>query len=128
MKKYLLFILILNSCTANYHLRKFISKGGKIDTTTIITTLHDTLHLKGRDSVITREIQIKCPEPKVPETRYQTRWKYKTKIDSLKTVRYVTKWKTKEVVKVSKQENKREWWLLVVGALLGIVAMLIIRK
>ena len=128
MKKYLLFILVLNSCTANYHLRKFISKGGKIDTTTITTTLHDTLHLKGRDSVITREIQIKCPEPKAPETRYETRWKYKTKIDSLKTVRYVTKWKTKEIVKVARQENKREWWLLVVGALLGIVAMLIIRK
>lgn len=128
MKKYLLFVLILNSCTANYHLRKFISKGGKIDTTTITTTLHDTLHLKGRDSVITREIQIKCPEPIAPETRYEIRWKYKTKIDSLKTVRYVTKWKTKEVVKVAGKENKREWWLLVVGALIGIVSMLIIRK
>lgn len=128
MKKYLLFIIILNSCTANYHLRKFISKGGKIDTTTITTTLHDTLHLRGRDSVITREIKIKCPEPIAPETRYQTRWKYKTKIDSLKTVRYITKWKTKEVIKVARQENKREWWLLVVGALIGIVAMLIIRR
>ena len=128
MKKYLLFILILNSCTANYHLRKFISKGGKIDTTTITTTLHDTLHLKGRDSIITREIQIKCPEPVAPETRYETRWKYKTKIDSLKTVRYITKWKTKEVIKVSRQENKREWWLLVVGALIGIVGILIIKR
>lgn len=128
MKKYLLFIIILNSCTANYHLRKFISKGGKIDTTTITTTLHDTLHLKGRDSIITREIQIKCPEPKVPETRYETRWKYKTKIDSLKTIRYVTKWKTKEVVKVSKQENKREWWLFFVGFAVGIGLILIYRR
>lgn len=122
-------MVLLSSCSANYHFRKFLLKGGKIDTTEIVTTLHDTLRINGKDSVIERVITTKCPEPKVPETRYETRWKYKVKLDSFQTIRYITKWKTKEIVKTKRAESRPNWWLLVVCLIVGFVGALItVRK
>ena len=108
-------LYVLYGCSANYHFTKFLNKGGKIDTTSRIVTATKTIKVNGKDSIIFVQMPFNCPEVQIPPTRQEIRYKYRIQRDSIETVRYVTKWKTKEVVKVSKTENKSNWltWLLV---------------
>ena len=100
--------LIMSSCSPNYHMKKFIKKGGIInnDTTTIVFS--DTIQINGKDSIIYRTISVQCPELEAPKTRWQTRieyrYKYKTYHDSIQVV----KWKTKYIYKTQKKEIKQE--------------------
>lgn len=104
--KYLIFLcIVLSSCSANYHFRKFLSKGGKIDTLERVETIIDTLRINGKDSVIRLRVPVACPDPVVPPTRQEIRYKYKLQHDSIVTVRYVTKWKTKREIKEVKSEH-----------------------
>lgn len=120
---------ILYSCSASYHFGKFIKKGGTIENKTEYVTTTDTIKINGKDSVINVRIPVTCPEVQIPPTRTEIRYKYKLQRDSIKTVRYVTKWKTKEVVKVSKSENKSNWLLfIVIGFTLGILTLIICKR
>jgi len=104
-----IYLIALVSCSPNYHMRKFIKKGGVIEQTEKVVTLHDTIKGKdGKDSIIYRQVSVECPEPIIPKTRWQTRieyrYKYKTYHDSIQVV----KWKVKYVYKAQKSENKQE--------------------
>jgi hypothetical protein len=116
----LILMIGLNSCSANYHLTKFINKGGKIDTITKVVTVEKTIKVNGKDSIIFVQMPLNCPDVQIPPTRQEIRYKYRLKRDSIETVRYVTKWKVKEhtrTVRIEDKSKKKSNWLmwLVVG-------------
>lgn len=95
----------LSSCSTNYHMAKFIKKGGKIKNDTTLVTVNDTIRINGKDSVIVRTVQAVCPEWEAPKTRYETRieYRYKTKVEKAQI-----KWHTKYQIKYIKQQRKIE--------------------
>lgn len=130
-----IYLIALVSCSPNYHMRKFIKKGGVIEQTEKVITLHDTIKGKdGKDSIIYRSFNIPCPELVAPPTRFEIRYKYKTIRDSFETIKYVTKFKYKEAVKTLKNEKKSSWgfnlrfWGVILGLLILIVYLLRTNK
>lgn len=89
MKKLIIVSLLLGlfACkTAEEHLQKFHEKGGTIEPT--IVTVHDTIPGKdGKDSIVVRLVEIPCPPPIPPKTRWEVRFDNKRFKDSLKHVR-----------------------------------------
>ena len=146
--KYIALILILCACSPAFHLDKFYKKGGQVKNTE--TFIHDTIKGKdGKDSLIYRTVTVECPQPTI-ETRWRTRFDNKRFKDSLKVVRIQYKdslryaLKTyKNVLKseikntrstektkrtVTRQENKRSWWLFWVGLIVGIIASFLFKR
>lgn len=122
-------LMLMNSCSANYHFGKFLNKGGTIDTISRVVTATKTIKVNGKDSIIFFEMPLNCPEVQIPPTRTEIRYKYKLQRDSIKTVRYVTKWKTKEVVKIKRIEEKSNWLLfIVIGFAIGILTVTIWKR
>lgn len=80
---------ILFSCmTAEKHLEKFYKKGGKLEPVERIVAIHDTIPgVDGKDSIIERLIEVPCPEPEPPKTKWKVRFDNKRFKDSLKHVR-----------------------------------------
>jgi hypothetical protein len=119
----------MTSCSAQYHYKKAIKKGVQIVPT------HDTITLTKVDSILINNEWIKVVTEfdtiiqfntvYVPKTRYQTRIEYKTKKDSLHTIRYVTRQETKQV---AKQSGSRLVWAIVFGLVAFIVLVLIINR
>ena len=95
----------LSSCSPQYHMAKFIKKGGKIKNDTTLVTVNDTIQLNGKDSVIVRTVQAVCPEMEAPKTRFETRieYRYKTRVEKAQV-----KWRTKYQIKYVKQQRKIE--------------------
>ena len=124
----------LSSCSANYHMAKFIKKGGIIKNDTTLITVNDTIKINGKDSVIVRTIQAVCPEMKSPKTRYETRieYRYKTKVEKAQ-VKYQIKY-IKQQTKADKvnnrfrfkQENKNNKTLNLLLIVLGLITLTIL--
>ena len=95
----------LSSCSPQYHMAKFIKKGGKIKNDTTLVTFNDTIRINGKDSIIVRTVQAVCPEMQAPKTRFETRieYRYKTKVEKAEI-----KWRTKYQIKYIKQQKKIE--------------------
>ena len=119
-----IYLMFLISCSAKFHERKFIQKGGKIICDTTLVTVTDTIKVNGKDSIIWREIRVNCPELIAPLTRYEIRYQYKTIRDSFETIRYITKFKYKEAVKTIKNDKKKGFGYNL--RFLGIIAFLIL--
>lgn len=99
-------MFILFSCSANYHLSKFVKKGGKISNDTTLVTYADTIRINGKDSIVYRDTRILCPELESPKTRWQTRIEYRYKKAHDKIV-YRTLYKTKKLyIKDQKVKSK----------------------
>ena len=146
--KYIAIILILCSCSPTFHLDKFYKKGGKIEQVERVVTVSDTITVNGKDSIIYRKINIECPEP-VIETRWKTRFVYKTVKALEKEKTKQTKSNDKKAVKTNKndkkadvktlksnnksenvknrQENKRSWSLFWLGLTVGAILMLLVK-
>ena len=118
--KYLLFVFLLTSCSANYHLRKAIKKGYRCDTIsdTITITSIDSIPYVLRDSiawervVVQKDTIVRYKRSFVPKTRFETRIEYKLKRDTLKMIEKV------EVVKWKKERNEKKkpnLWLFIIG-------------
>ena len=133
-----IWLMFLISCSANFHMRKFIKKGGVIEQTEKTILVTDTLRINGKDSIIFRTISVQCPELEAPKTRWQTRieykYRYKTIRDSFETIRYIVKQDRKEAVKQAKTSNRKSLSYLVkfisviVGLLIIIVYLLRTNK
>jgi beta-xylosidase len=95
----------LSSCSPQYHMTKFIKKGGTIKNDTVTFTISDTIRINGKDSIIYRTFDKECPEMKSPKTRWETRieYRYKTKVEKAQV-----KWRTKYQIKYIKQQRKIE--------------------
>ena len=109
----------LSSCSANYHMAKFIKKGGIIK--------NDTIRINGKDSVIVRTVQAVCPEMKSPKTRYETRieYRYKTKVEKAQ-VKWRTKYQTKYIKQQKKIETKNNKTLNLLLIVLGLITLTIL--
>jgi hypothetical protein len=124
----------LSSCSANYHMAKFIKKGGIIKNDTTLITVNDTIRINGKDSVIVRTIQAVCPEMKSPKTRYETRieYRYKTKVEKAQIkyqIKYIKQQKKADIVNTRfrfKQENKNNKTLNLLLIVIGLITLTIL--
>ena len=122
--KHLILLLILTSCSAEWHFGKFIKKGGKVEPKIEVVEYTDTLLINGKDSIILVRVPITCPEVKIPEPRWRTKleYKYRYKIhrDTVRLNRDVVKYKYKEK-KVAEKRSNWLWWYIsgVVSCLIG---------
>jgi beta-xylosidase len=117
----------LSSCSANYHMAKFIKKGGIIKNDTTLITVNDTIRINGKDSVIVRTVQAVCPEMKSPKTRYETRieYRYKTKVEKAQ-VKWRTKYQTKYIKQQKKIETKNNKTLNLLLIVIGLITLTIL--
>ncbi len=101
--RYLAIILLLSSCSAQYHLNKAIKKGYTCEETgdTIRITTLDSIPVIIHDSIVwekfitTKDTIIKYKTTYVPRTRYQERLAYKLKVKTIYKDRIVEKAKAK---------------------------------
>jgi len=109
--RYLILVLLLASCSANYHLRKAIKKGYRCDEIgdTITISSIDSIPYVLRDSIfwekviVQKDTIVRYKTSYVPKTRYETKieYKYKTKVVNAEVQKvkfqnkYITKYKTR---------------------------------
>lgn len=116
-------LALLISCSANFHHRKFIQKGGTIQRDTTQLLIIDTIKVNGRDSIIHINHSVVCPDLVSPKTRWQTRIEYKIHRDTLRLERYKIKYKYK-TVKVQEQPKRKKgnfWGAVVVVCMLALL-------
>ncbi len=124
----------LSSCSPQYHMSKFIKKGGKIKNDTTLVTVNDTIRINGKDSVIVRTVQAICPEMKSPKTRYETRieYRYKTKVEKAQVkyqIKYIKQQRKADIANTKfrfKQENKNNKTLNLLLIVLGLITLTIL--
>lgn len=128
--KYLILLLILTSCSAEWHFGKFIKKGGKVEPKIEVVEYTDTLRINGKDSIILVRVPITCPEVKIPEPRWRTKleYKYRYKIhrDTVRLNRDVVKYTYKEK-KVAEKRSNWVWWYIS-GVVSYLIGSFVIRK
>ena len=118
---------LLASCSPQYHMAKFIKKGGKIKNDTTLVTVSDTVRINGKDSVIVRTVQAVCPEMQAPKTRFETRieYRYKTRVEKAR-IKYITKYKTKYIKQQKKIETKNNKTLNLALIVVGLITLTIL--
>lgn len=124
----------LTSCSPQYHMAKFIKKGGKIKNDTTLVTVNDTIRVNGKDSVIVRTVQAVCPEMQAPKTRYETRieYRYKTKVEKAQIkyqIKYIKQQRKADIANTKfrfKQENKNNKTLNLLLIVLGLITLTIL--
>jgi len=130
--KLLIVLVLLSSCSANYHLRKAIKKGYRCDeiADTITINTVDSIPYVLRDSIawekviVQKDTIVRYKRSFVPKTRLETRIEYKLKRDTLKMIEKV------EVIKYKtrKQENKKpNLWLFIIGFGAGFVTKWLLK-
>lgn len=122
--KHLILLLLLSSCSAEWHFGRFIKKGGKVEPKIEVVEYTDTINVNGKDSIILVRVPITCPEVKIPEPRWRTKleYKYRYKIhrDTVRLNRDVVKYKYKEK-KVAEKRSNWLWWFIA-----GVVSYIVI--
>jgi hypothetical protein len=127
-----LFLLILvTSCTANYHLTKAIKKGYRCDSVadTIRITSVDSFPVIVDNKIVyeyyhtTKDTIVRYNTSFVPvtKTRWQTRIEYKLKRDTIRQVQKI------EVAKYKSQKDKPVFWVLILGFAIGMGTMYLFR-
>jgi len=125
MMRYLAIILLLSSCSAQYHLNKAIKKGYTCEETgdTIRITTLDSIPVIINNDIIwekfitTKDTIIKYKTTYVPRTRYQERLAYKLKVKTIYKDRIVEKAKAK----ASQPRPRGNLSLLFVGVGIGLL-------
>jgi hypothetical protein len=125
---------LLSSCSPQYHMAKFIKKGGIIKLDTITFTISDTIRVNGKDSIIYRTFDKVCPEMQSPKTRYETRieYRYKTKVEKAQIkyqIKYIKQQRKADKVNTRfrfKQENKNNKTLNLLLIVLGLITLTIL--
>ena len=123
--RYLAIILLLSSCSAQYHLNKAIKKGYTCEETgdTIRITTLDSIPVIIHDSIVwekfitTKDTIIKYRTTYVPRTRYQERLAYKLKIKTIYKDRIVEK----AQAKATRPRTRGNLNLLFVGVGIGLL-------
>jgi len=123
--RYLAIILLLSSCSAQYHLNKAIKKGYSCEETgdTIRITTLDSIPVIIHDSIVwekfitTKDTIIKYRTTYVPRTRYQERLAYKLKVKTIYKDRIVQK----AQAKATRPKTRGNLNLLFVGVGIGLL-------
>jgi hypothetical protein len=114
--RYLFLILLLTSCSVNYHLNKAIKKGYRCD------TISDTIRINKVDSflivkhdttywekiITSKDTIIQFRTSYIPKTRYEIRFEYKRFNDSLKVIRLMYKDSLRNALKTRENDLKKE--------------------
>jgi hypothetical protein len=125
-----LFLLILvTSCTANYHLNKAIKKGYRCDSVadTIRITSVDSFPVIVDNKIVyeyyhtTKDTIVRYKTSFVPLTKYQERIHYKLKRDTIRQVQKI------EVAKYKSQKEKPTFWVLILGFVVGMGTMYLFK-
>jgi hypothetical protein len=127
--KVLILAIFVTSCTANYHIRKAIKKGYRCDSVadTIQVTSIDSIPYILHDSIywekvlIQKDTIIRYKRSFVPQTRWQTKIEYKLKRDTIRQVQKI------EVAKYKSQKQKPDFWVLILGFVMGMGTMYLFR-
>ena len=125
-------IILLTSCSANYHLSKAIKKGYRCDEVadTIRITTVDSFPVIRDNQIVyeryftTKDTIVQYKTSFVPKTRYQTRIEYKLKRDTLRLIEKV------EVIKYKKDKNdskKPNLWLFIIGFGAGFITKWLLK-
>lgn len=128
--KHLILLLLLTSCSAEWHFGKFIKKGGKVEPKIEVVEYTDTLRINGKDSIILVRVPVTCPDVKIPEPRWRTkleyRYKYKIHRDTVRLDRDVVKYQYKEKKVAEKRSN---WiWCYIAGVVSCIVIRFVLKR
>ena len=123
--RYLAIILLLSSCSAQYHLNKAIKKGYKCEETgdTIRITTLDSIPVIIHDSIVwekfitTKDTIIKYKSVYVPKTKIELKREYKLKIKTIYKDRIVEKAKAK----ATRPRTRGNLSLLFVGVGIGLL-------
>lgn len=127
-----LFILLLSSCSVNYHLGKAIKKGYRCEEVadTFVINSIDSIPYVLRDSIMWERVLVQkdtivhYKRSFVPQTRLQTRIEYKLKRDTLRMIEKV------EVVKYKTEKHKNKkpnLWLFIIGFGVGFLAKYLMK-
>jgi hypothetical protein len=129
--KSLFLLIIVTSCTANYHLNKAIKKGYRCDSVadTIRITSVDSFPVVVDNKIVyeyyhtTKDTIVRYNTSFVPvtKTRWQTRIEYKLKRDTIRQVQKI------EVAKYKSQKDKPVFWVLILGFVIGMGTMYLFR-
>ena len=125
----LILVIFATSCTANYHLRKAIKKGYRCDEVgdTIRITSIDSIPYVVNDSIywekilVQKDTIVRYKTSYVPKTRWQTKIEYKLKRDTIRQVQKI------EVAKYKSQKEKPNFWVLILGFVIGMGTMYLFR-
>jgi hypothetical protein len=131
MMRYLAIILLLSSCSAQYHLNKAIKKGYTCEQTgdTIRITTLDSIPVIIHDSIVwekfitTKDTIIKYRTTYVPRTRYQERLAYKLKVKTIYKDRIVEK----AQAKATRPKTRGNLNLLFVGVGIGLLLSYLLK-
>ena len=123
--RYLAIIILLSSCSAQYHLNKAIKKGYTCEETgdTIRITTLDSIPVIIHDSIVwekfitTKDTIIKYRTTYVPRTRFQERLSYKLKVKTIYKDRIVEK----AQAKATRPRTRGNLNLLFVGVGIGLL-------
>ena len=107
--RFLILIILLSSCSANWHLNKAVKKGAELKT--ITETKHDTTWISEHHYTIDTSKHEHTIVKYVPQTRWRTRietkYLYKTNRDSLRHVEKLYRDSIRvEKKKLSVEKNK----------------------
>ncbi len=129
--KSLILLILVTSCTANYHLTKAIKKGYRCDSVsdTIRITAVDSFPVIVDNKIVyeyyhtTKDTIVRYNTSFVPvtKTRWQTRIEYKLKRDTIRQVQKI------EVAKYKSQKEKPVFWVLILGFAIGMGTMYLFR-
>ena len=100
-------VFLLASCSPQFHLNKFYKKGGKFECDTTTITKLDTLYING-DTIITERPFTVIEKQIEYKTRWETKYEYKYKRDTLRVYRDKIKYKYREVKKEQRTEAKNK--------------------
>ena len=133
MKNTILLILsvgfLVASCSSDWHLRRAKFKQPNIlqqynDTIRLKNVRTDTIYYADTFAVVhtlTEYDTIIETRYLKPETRYQTRWKYKTIRDTVRIKERTQRIETRQENRTDRTQSRRLWWLwLIIGSVAGI--------
>jgi hypothetical protein len=131
MIRYLAIILLLSSCSAQYHLNKAIKKGYKCEETgdTIRITTLDSIPVIINDTIVwekfitTKDTIIQYKTVYVPKTRQDKRIEYRLKVKTIYKDRIVEK----AQAKATRPKTRGNLNLLFVGVGIGLLLSYLLK-
>jgi hypothetical protein len=126
----LILAIFATSCSVNYHVRKAFDKGYRCEeggADTIRITSVDSIPYVVNDSIywekvlVQKDTVVRYKTSYVPLTRYQERIRYKLKRDTIRQVQKI------EVAKYKSQKEKPNFWVLILGFVIGMGTMYLFR-
>jgi len=127
MKNIIILLVLLSSCSADYHIRRAKYKQPDIlqqwnDTIQLTDVRIDTIFYNDTFQVVhtvTKRDTILQTRYLKPQTRYETRWKYKTIKDTVRIKeRYAYK-ETKQEERTERKQSRSWWWIWLIIGIIG---------